>query len=171
MHIESGAKWWPILYQGRYARNGEPGIYVWRLRYELSEALDRFESNEMPLTAHQNKTAAGAQPAHSYWWLNANPKIWSFASMSVGETQSYTHFNENGNKRRIFQNFLDAKAGDLVIGYESYPVKQVVALAQIAAEQDGSRGSLMRPCGPLSSFSQGSAGGLLRCSRSSPLTA
>ena len=74
-----------------------------------------------------------------YWWLNANPKIWSFANIGIGEAQSYTLYNENGNKRRIFQNFLDAKAGDMVIGYESYPVKQIVAIAKISAAQDGEK--------------------------------
>lgn len=59
-----------------------------------------------------------------YWWLNANPKIWSFSERAVGEKQSYTLLNENGNKRRVYQNFLDARAGDLIIGYESNPVKE-----------------------------------------------
>ena len=59
--------------------------------------------------------------------------------MPVGEIQNYTLFNENGNKRRIFQNFLDAKAGDMVIGYESTPVKQIVAIFRVNAEQDGER--------------------------------
>jgi GTPase subunit of restriction endonuclease len=76
---------------------------------------------------------------HGYWWLNASPKIWSFSNMEIGEIQSYTLYNENGNKRHIFQNFLDARVGDPVIGYESYPVKQVVALAKIARENDGKR--------------------------------
>ncbi len=74
-----------------------------------------------------------------YWWLNANPKIWSFSNIVVGEEQAYTLYNENGNKRRIFQNFLDAKVGDLVIAYESNPVKQVVAIARVSAEQDGEK--------------------------------
>ena len=74
-----------------------------------------------------------------YWFLNANPKMWSMSSMPVGEVQDYTLYNDNGNKRRIFQNFLDAKAGDMVIGYESTPVKQVVALMRISAEQDGEK--------------------------------
>lgn len=74
-----------------------------------------------------------------YWFLNANPKMWSMASMPVDEVQDYTLYNDNGNKRRIFQNFLDAKAGDMVIGYESTPVKQVVALMRISAEQDGEK--------------------------------
>lgn len=74
-----------------------------------------------------------------YWFLNANPKMWSMSSMPVGEVQDYTLYNDNGNKRRIFQNFLDAKAGDMVIGYESTPVKQIVALMRISAEQDGEK--------------------------------
>ncbi|NLX91922.1 MAG: EVE domain-containing protein [Firmicutes bacterium] len=73
---------------------------------------------------------------HGYWWLNANPKIWSFSDIGIGEIQSYTLYNDNGNKRRIFQNFLDAQAGDLIIGYESFPVKQVVAIARVT-ENDG----------------------------------
>lgn len=76
---------------------------------------------------------------HGYWWLNANPKIWSFADLAVGEVQSYTLYNDNGNKRRIFQNFLDAKAGDMIIGYESNPVKQIVAIGKVSAEQDGEK--------------------------------
>ena len=73
----------------------------------------------------------------NYWWLNANPKIWSFADIKVGEVQGYTLYNSNGNKRRVFQNFLDAKEGDIVIGYESTPVKQIQCVCRIAAENDG----------------------------------
>lgn len=72
-----------------------------------------------------------------YWWLTANPKIWSFADIKIGEEQSYTLYNENGNKRRVFQNFLDAKVGDIVIGYEANPVKKVVALCEITQANDG----------------------------------
>ena len=71
--------------------------------------------------------------------MNANPKIWSFSALAVGSVQSYTLYNENGNKRRIFQNFLDAKAGDMIIGYESTPVKQIVAIGRVSAEQDGEK--------------------------------
>lgn len=72
-----------------------------------------------------------------YWWLVASPEIWSLSDMPVGEEESYTLYNENGHRRQIFQNFLDAKAGDKVIGYESSPKRQVVALAEISREQDG----------------------------------
>lgn len=76
---------------------------------------------------------------HGYWWLNAKPKIWSFSDLQAGEVQDYTLYNENGNKRRIFQNFMDAKTGDFVIGYESNPVKQVVALVKVSAANDGQK--------------------------------
>ncbi len=72
-----------------------------------------------------------------YWWLNANPRIWRYSDFEVGGIQYYTLLNEKGNKRKVYQNFLDAKAGDMVIGYESTPVKKIVALAKIYKEQDG----------------------------------
>lgn len=71
------------------------------------------------------------------WWLNAKPAKWSFKNISVGESQQYTLFNESGHKRRIFQNFLDAKVGDPVICYEVTPTKQIVALGKISQASDG----------------------------------
>lgn len=127
------SRWWPILYIGRNAGKDEDGSYVWKLRDELAQALDRVDLSQVELYA----ASAPGEEEHRYWWLNANPKIWSFSDLAVGEQQSYTLYNDNGNKRRIFQNFLDAKAGDMVIGYESNPVKQVVAIGRVSAEQDG----------------------------------
>lgn len=127
------SRWWPILYIGRNAGKDEDGSYVWKLREELAQALDRVDLSQVELYV----ASAPGEEEHRYWWLNANPKIWSFSDLAVGEQQSYTLYNDNGNKRRIFQNFLDAKAGDMIIGYESNPVKQIVAIGRISAEQDG----------------------------------
>ncbi len=129
------SKWWPILYVGRKASKDEQGSYIWKLRDELVAALDQVDLSGVELYV----AAAPGEEDHGFWWLNANPKIWSFSDIAVGEVQSYTLFNDNGNKRRIFQNFLDAKAGDMIIGYESYPVKQIVAIGKISAEQDGEK--------------------------------
>ena len=129
------SKWWPILYVGRYATKEEQGSYIWKLREELSEALEKVDLSDIELYV----AAAPGEQDRGYWWLNANPKIWSFADIAVGEVQSYTLYNENGNKRRIFQNFLAAKAGDMIIGYESNPVKQIVAIGRVSAEQDGEK--------------------------------
>ena len=130
-------RYWSILFQGKNAGSDVAGSFIWKLRSELYDALTEFD-----IMRYQWKTEeenpVDDDDAH-FWWLNANPKIWSFADIGIGEVQSYTLFNENGNKRRIFQNFLDAKKGDMVIGYESNPVKKIVAIGRISAEQDGEK--------------------------------
>lgn len=131
---DGSTQWRTVLYTGRDTDKGEDGSFIWKLRDELSEALDQTDLSNIELYA-----AATPEEDHGYWWLNANPRIWSFSDIAVGEVQSYTLYNENGNKRRIFQNFLDAKVGDMIIGYESNPVKQIVAIGRISAEQDGEK--------------------------------
>lgn len=131
---DESLRWWTILYLGRNADRDEDGSYVWKLRDELAAALEQVDLSGVELYV-----SAQGEEDRDFWWLNANPKIWSFADIAVGEMQSYTLYNENGNKRRIFQNFLDAKAGDMIIGYESNPVKQIVAIGRISAEQDGEK--------------------------------
>ena len=69
--------------------------------------------------------------SQNFWWLNANPKIWRIDSYELGDIQSYTSHNDKGNKRRIYKYFEEAKPGDLVIGYESTPVKQIKAIFEI----------------------------------------
>ena len=129
------SRWWPVLYVGRHATKDEDGGYIWRLRSELSDALDQVDLKDIDLYTKSDD----GEEKHGYWWLNANPKIWSFSDLQVGEVEDYTLFNENGNKRRVFQNFINAKAGDLVIGYEANPVKQVVALVKVSAANDGQK--------------------------------
>lgn len=129
------SKWWPILYLGKYADKDTKGRYIWKIREELSAALDEYDFSGIDLYAQKDETKMEC----NYWWLNANPKIWSYSNIAVGEEQDYTLYNENGNKRRIFKNFLEAKAGDIVIGYEAAPVKQIVALAKITRANDGER--------------------------------
>ena len=74
-----------------------------------------------------------------YWWLCGSPSVWSMTNWPVGDQQDYTLYNDNGNKRRIFHNFTDAKAGDKVICYEANPTKQITALAIVSKENDGQR--------------------------------
>lgn len=75
-----------------------------------------------------------------FWWLVASPKIWSFSKMKIGEEVDYSLYNENGNPRKILQNFLDAKKGDLVFAYEASPIKQITGLAEISRPaEDGKR--------------------------------
>lgn len=51
------ARWWPILYQGREAEKNEIGGYIYRLRDELSEALDKVDLSNIPLYAPKKEEA------------------------------------------------------------------------------------------------------------------
>jgi len=114
---------------------------------EIKKESDRKLFEELILQPYFDKTISdllGYEPTPSnstdgtgYWWLNANPKIWTFSNLAVGEAQSYTLYNDSGHKRRYFQYFQAAKEGDLVIGYESTPNRNVVALAKVAKASDG----------------------------------
>lgn len=126
-----------IPFLGRYVIEDDSKNYSYRIRPELLEALNEIDlSNISPYFVEDNDKD---RLDHNYWWLNANPKIWSFSSVNVGEEQCYTLYNANGNKRRIFQNFLDVKVGDTVICYESAPSKKIVGIAKITAENDGDK--------------------------------
>lgn len=97
-----------------------------------------FVNNLNDLVVGGKDTVEQTLPTTSkrYWWLVASPDVWKFSDINVGDIIEYTLLNENGNKRRIYQNFLDAKAGDMVIGYASTPILQVVALGEIAKDTD-----------------------------------
>lgn len=130
---------WPVLFVGKDANADDDGTFIWRIRTELYDALVKKDLSKIPLYAKaelKDDEAPKEEVKVRYWWLNASPKLWSFSAIGVEEEQVYTLYNENGNKRRIFQNFLDAKAGDLVIGYEANPVKKVVALGSITKDTD-----------------------------------
>lgn len=75
----------------------------------------------------------------NYWWLNANPKQWTLEGWQVGDEIDYTLYNDKGNQRKIFKNFLEAKVGDKVVCYEATPSLQVKAIAEVSKEQDGKR--------------------------------
>lgn len=132
---DENSKWWPILYLGKKADKDIQGNFIWKLRDELSEALNDIDLTNINLYTKDNNMKKDEKNVR-YWWLNANPKIWSFSDINVGEEQHYTLYNESGNKRRIFEYFKSAKAGDLIIGYESTPIKKIVALAEVARDTD-----------------------------------
>jgi 5-methylcytosine-specific restriction protein B len=110
-----------------------------RLYPELAEV---FVENDL-MFAKNNNTNVVAEPEEefetardenepiNFWWLNANPKIWSISNLTEGQRQTYTTHNEKGNKRRIYKYFEAAKRGDLIIGYESTPTKQIKAIYKV----------------------------------------
>ena len=94
-------------------------------------------NSQEPPPAEKETRRNKAKPVErqGFWWLNVSPKIRSLSTWPVGAVQAYPLYS--GSRRHDSPPFPDAKPGDLVIGYESAPVKQVVALAKVCAEPDG----------------------------------
>lgn len=91
-----------------------------------------FETLEAHSTAYiDQKEEAEEVNDVNYYWLNANAKIWDFYDCEVEGRQSYTTHNSKGNKRRIYKHFLDVNPGDMMIGYLTSPIKQVVCFLEI----------------------------------------
>lgn len=83
------------------------------------------KSSGAPVTP---KTAGTDQ---NFWWLNANPNIWNFEDLPIGRTQTYTSHNESGNKRQKYKYFGEVKPGDMVVGYVTSPIREVIAICEI----------------------------------------
>lgn len=109
---------------------------------EYPELRSVFENNNLKFEDSEGKiigenegieTESGRDETEplNFWWLNANPAIWSISNHIEGQRQTYTTHNEKGNKRRIYKYFETAKPGDLIIGYESSPTKQIKAIYEI----------------------------------------
>lgn len=126
-------KWWPILYEGKDAEKDTPGQIYWKIRDELNKALNEIDMETIDLYSKEESRNI------NYWWLNANPNIWSFSDISVNQVVPYTMYNEKGNKRSIFRNFENAKIGDYVIGYETNPQKKAVCLLKIVEKVDNEK--------------------------------
>lgn len=101
---------------------------------QKADYVDKLNKLVEGQTGVSTSVPAGSK---QYWWLVANPKIWSIADMEIDEEQGYTLYNDNGHQRRIFKHFLSAKEGDIVIGYEATPTKQIVGLLVISKANDG----------------------------------
>lgn len=90
---------------------------------EYVDRLKRIIGIEQKVTVDSGKI--------EYYWINANPKFWRIEDFQVGDEQTYTTHNESGSKRSRFEYFHKIKPGDLVIGYEIWPTKKVVAIFEI----------------------------------------
>jgi len=102
--------------------------------FEKHNLKYKYEVGNTPIVsepAGDFETMAEETEPLNFWWLNANPKIWSISNHTEGQRQTYTTHNEKGNKRRIYKYFEAAKPGDLIIGYESTPTKQIKAIYEV----------------------------------------
>ncbi len=77
----------------------------------------------------ERQLSAGGGESHQVWFMVANPSQWSWNQLFEDGAVDY-------GLGKLKRNFARARAGDLVIGYESSPTKAVVALARITSEYD-----------------------------------
>lgn len=61
-----------------------------------------------------------------YFWVTANPKKWSVKEIIHGGKVDYEIYNEQGNPKKLKDDFAKIKESDHVIFYESSPVRQVI---------------------------------------------
>ena len=88
--------------------------------------------NDFPKVSHDAHVwFTGEKSDVSYWWLNANPKIWSFKDTPVGSRQTYTSHNGKGHKRQKYRHFQETKPGDIVVGYVTSPQREIVGICRI----------------------------------------
>ncbi len=92
-------------------------------------------SPDWPMTQHIMKLLKGKEEKRLFW-LNCNPKIWSPQDLKLKEEQSYTCYNEKGNKRGYFKDMQDLEVGDYIIGYITSPMKSVSSLFQVTQPID-----------------------------------
>lgn len=125
----SGEKYLEILEKIKeYLKKSEGCNSYAELSYEawkVSEKNKAYCKELLEIMSHQENEEK------RYFWLNANPKIWSFSEIKPGETIEYSAYNENNNKRRIYQRFEEAEVGDKVIAYETTPVKAIVGICKV----------------------------------------
>lgn len=120
-------RWWHVPFLGRYR---EDKTFSWILRPELKEAI-----KEKYFYLEDEEEEVNISEPINYWWLTADPNIWSFDNVKIGQTFTYSSRNERGNKKRIYRNFENVKKGDKVILYE----KAIVGIGHVSKEHDGEK--------------------------------
>ncbi|WP_303836720.1 AAA family ATPase [Ruminococcus flavefaciens] len=123
--LKENAKWWTILFVGKYADKQQDGVYSWKLRDELKEAYEMYISGNNTKKEESNINA---------WLLTYNPKKWNWEDYdeAVSITKSGTGYLSGWNCANHH-----VKVGDRVflvkLGDNSTP-KGIIATGYIVSE-------------------------------------
>jgi 5-methylcytosine-specific restriction enzyme B len=101
--------------------------------YGLSYSNEQIDGkSETPGENEPEEAEESGAREPQFWWLNAKPNVWKMSDFKEGERKTYTSRNEKGNKRRVYKYFEAVRPGDILIGYESTPTKQVKGIWEIS---------------------------------------
>ena len=78
-------RWWHVPFLGRYR---EDKTFSWILRPELKEAI-----KEKYFYLEDEEEEVNISEPINYWWLTADPNIWSFDNVKIGQTFTYSSRN------------------------------------------------------------------------------
>ena len=123
---ESKAKWWPILYVGKSAAKDSAGVYLWKLRRELREALAELDiaapalNEKNPYSLEKNIILHGP-PGTGKTYNSINYAVSIIESKAVQEIQ-------NEEYSEIYKRFLGYRNEHLIVfttfhqsyGYEDF---------------------------------------------------
>ena len=92
IHDQPNSKWWPILFVGRSALEGQTGIYSWKLRDELADALEIIKKKEVnnPMTFAKNTILYGP-PGTGKTYQTINYAVAIIEGKSLEEVQAENH--------------------------------------------------------------------------------
>lgn len=73
-----------------------------------------------------------------FYWLNVDSfkYDWTFADIKIGKSQTYSNFNNDGNKRKNPKCFYEIKVGDLVVAYETGEVREISTLCKVVDKSE-----------------------------------
>lgn len=97
----------------------------------IIDASQDKEIDKEPALSTKSNIDDNLSEEKNYYWLNANPKIWRYTDIQIGGKETYSAYNNRDNKRKIYNNFIEANPGDIVIGYSTSPIKKIEAICEI----------------------------------------
>lgn len=112
----------------------DQGLLIIREKLEeqyKGKRIDFYRSPVKNVWKGEEELTPSVEDDVRYYWLTANPSIWTVDNIKDGGSVFYTAYNERGNKRRIFSAFESAKPGDRILFYESHPNKYIVAEGEV----------------------------------------
>ena len=100
-------------------------VAVWWLMHKSGKTDAQAILADPKRFAEAERSLSTVQVSQRVWWIVANPKEWSWDVLRQEKSVEYRY-------GRIRRNYSLVQAGDLVIGYQSAPDKQIMALARVS---------------------------------------